>query len=67
MNFIILGNVWETRHLETKSPRPRYGHSVVIFGVKIFLTFFFLVEILLLFIYSRIKFICTGELKKEVM
>ncbi|XP_043480588.1 attractin isoform X2 [Leptopilina heterotoma] len=31
------GNVWETPHVEGKLPLPRYGHSCVLFGDKIYL------------------------------
>ncbi|XP_054290142.1 attractin-like protein 1 [Macrosteles quadrilineatus] len=32
------GNVWETPHLESRNiPRPRYGHSAVLFGDKIYM------------------------------
>lgn len=31
------GNVWETPHVEGKVPLPRYAHSCVLFGDKIFM------------------------------
>ena len=31
------GNVWETPHFEGKPPLPRYGHSCVLFGDKIYM------------------------------
>lgn len=31
------GNVWETPHVEGKAPLPRYAHSCVLFGDKIFM------------------------------
>ncbi|XP_035739558.1 attractin-like protein 1 isoform X1 [Vespa mandarinia] len=31
------GNVWETPHVEGKLPAPRYAHSCVLFGDKIFM------------------------------
>jgi len=32
--YDFTGNVWETLHMESKHfPSPRYGHSVVLFGV----------------------------------
>lgn len=34
--YLFLGNVWETPHI-AKSPVPRYGHSTVLYGDKIFL------------------------------
>ncbi|XP_049809603.1 attractin [Schistocerca nitens] len=31
------GNVWETHHMDSKNvPQPRYGHSAVLFGDKIY-------------------------------
>lgn len=31
------GNVWETPHVEGRVPLPRYAHSCVLFGDKIFM------------------------------
>ncbi|KAG7200810.1 hypothetical protein KM043_003181 [Ampulex compressa] len=31
------GNVWETPHVEGRAPLPRYAHSCVLFGDKIFM------------------------------
>ncbi|XP_029172341.1 attractin-like protein 1 isoform X2 [Nylanderia fulva] len=31
------GNVWETPHIEGRAPLPRYAHSCVLFGDKIFM------------------------------
>ncbi|KYM99556.1 Putative protein tag-53 [Cyphomyrmex costatus] len=31
------GNVWETPHIEGRMPLPRYAHSCVLFGDKIFM------------------------------
>jgi len=31
------GNVWETPHIEGRVPLPRYAHSCVLFGDKIFM------------------------------
>ncbi|XP_014253614.1 attractin [Cimex lectularius] len=36
--YDFTGNVWETNHMDSKTaPTPRYGHSAVIFGDKIYI------------------------------
>jgi attractin len=33
---VVIGNIWETVHINSKNvPQSRYGHSTVIFGVRI--------------------------------